>query len=181
MTVTLLRHYTVLHVRRRRCTPHGYLLALREYDTADVRDQKVSLPFEPQRIITSTLRRTEQTLAFLYGAREHERTALLNEVPMAPFTDRDREYDAVFLDVMARMQWMAGSGRQPETRKMTVARARGFMDRYLVDDAHYLLIGHGFFFQTLSRELIRRGFEGRAITFIRNGEHRTFVRDGARA
>jgi hypothetical protein len=174
MTVTLLRHYKVIYARQRRCTPAGYRAALREYDEADVVDQHVPQTREYRRILTSTLRRTQLTLGFLYGEREHEQTPLLDEVPMAPFTDRDREYDAVFLDVMARFQWAFNNPRQPETRAMTVARAHAFMDAYLRGDESCLIIGHGFFFRVLSQEMLKRGFSGQTIAYMRNGESRTF-------
>jgi broad specificity phosphatase PhoE len=181
MTVTLFRHYKVIHSRRRRYTPAGYAASLKEYDAADVVDQRVQPPGEYMRIITSTLRRTRLTLAFLYGDREHERTPLLDEVSMAPFTDRDREYDATFLDAMARIQWAFNNPRQPETRAMTVERANAFMDEYLRDDASILIIGHGFFFRVLSREMLKRGFSGKAIVDMRNGDCRTFSNHGAGA
>jgi broad specificity phosphatase PhoE len=174
MTVTLIRHYKVIHARQRRYTPAGYLSALKEYDDADVANQHVQLPREYQRIITSTLKRTRQTLGFLYGQREHEQTPLLDEVPMAPFTDKDREYDAAFLDVMARIQWAFNNPRQPETKAMTVARANAFVDGFLREGASCLVIGHGFFFRILSREMLKRGFSGKAIVYMRNGECCTF-------
>jgi broad specificity phosphatase PhoE len=174
MTVTLMRHYKVKHARKRRCTPDGYRAALEEYDRADVVDQHVQLPRDYPRVVTSSLRRTHLTLGFLFGPREHEQTPLLDEVPMAPFIDGNREYDAAFLDVVARLQWALNSARQPETKAMTVARANAFIDGYLGDGDDCLVIGHGFFFRVLSRQMLRRGFSGRTIVYMGNGECCTF-------
>ncbi|HEY9593060.1 MAG TPA: hypothetical protein VHE79_01190, partial [Spirochaetia bacterium] len=68
MTVTLMRHYKVLHSRSRSYTPAGYRAALRAYDEADVMDQHVVLPRKYARVITSTLRRTALTRELVLGA-----------------------------------------------------------------------------------------------------------------
>jgi broad specificity phosphatase PhoE len=175
VTVTLLRHYKVIHSRQRKYTPAGYLIALREYDEAEVLNQYITLPNEYQRIITSTMKRTQQTFAFIYGRRKHEETALLNEVPMMPFTKRNREYDATFLDVTARVQWMFNNRNQPETRKLTITRAREFIDQYLQDGNSCLIIGHGFFLRTLAKQMLKNGFKGKEIMYIRNGEYHTYT------
>ncbi len=172
--VTLLRHYKVILDRHSRYTPAGYVAALQRYDDADVADQHVTLPLEYEKMITSTMKRALQTFAFIYGNRGHEQTALLNEVPMMPFTSRNREYDVTFLDVMSRLQWMFNSTKQPETRRMSIARAGEFIDRHLVDCATCLVVGHGFFLRILSREMLKRNFKGKEIVYIRNGEYRTF-------
>jgi len=179
MTVTLLRHYKVLHTRPRSCTPSGYRETLRAYDDAGVLDQHVTLPQKYTRIITSSLRRTALTRDFLFGAVDSESSALLDEVPLAPFTDAEREFDPTFLDVMARIQWLANNPRQPETREQSLARARMFVDTFLREDHDYLLIGHGFFFRILSAELLRRGFAGRPVRYLHNGESRVYRRAAA--
>ena len=174
MIVTLLRHYKVNHKRKKKCTPRGYLIALQEYDDADVVNQDIRLPFDHEQIITSMMKRTKQTFAFLYGERAHEQTDLLNEVPMAPFTEKDKMYSATVFDVMARMQWIVNNSRQPETRKMTTARARKFIETYLYEEKNYLIIGHGFFLRTLSIEMLKYKFKGKAITYLRNGEYQIY-------
>jgi broad specificity phosphatase PhoE len=172
--VTLLRHYKVNHSRQRKYTPTGYVISLKEYDDADVANQNITLPFEYQRIITSTMKRARQTFEYIFSRREHEQTALLNEVPMIPFSKKNKVYDTTFLDVMARMQWMFNSQKQLETRKMTIARANEFMDKYLHDGRSCLIIGHGFFLRVLSKEMLKRNFKGKEIVYIRNGECYTY-------
>jgi broad specificity phosphatase PhoE len=177
MTVTLLRHFKVLNQRPRRLTPDGYRADVKAYDEADVAPQEADPPPGFRRIITSGLRRTHLTCALLFGDRPFQSTHLLDEVSTAPFTDRDRPYDALFLDVMARLQWRLGSPRQPESRRETIARADRFIDEYLSDGGDCLVIGHGFFFRVLSARMLRRGFHGRRVVYLRNGEHRTYVRE----
>jgi broad specificity phosphatase PhoE len=179
VTVTLLRHYKVRHTRQRRYTPNGYIAAMKDYDDADVANQQIELPFKYQRIITSRMKRARQTFEFIFNHKEHEKTELLNEVPMMPFSEKNKEYSTTFLDVMARIQWMLNSEKQPETKKMTIARANEFIDKYLRDCMSCLIVGHGFFLRVLSKEMRKRNFKGKEIVYIRNGEYYTYDNDKA--
>ncbi len=66
----------------------------------------------------------------------------------------------------------------PRRGSGTRARAREFVDTFLREETSYLVISHGFFLRMLSRELLKRGFQGKAIQFMKNGERRTYTRAG---
>jgi broad specificity phosphatase PhoE len=174
MSVTLLRHYKVNYIWKKRYTPKEYRAALREYDGANIIDQKVELPSTYHQVIISSLQRTFQTMKLLMDDPPYRKTSFLDEVPIEPFTDKEKEYSLTFLTIMARVQWMLNIRRQSETRKRSVQRAKELIDKYLHGNGNYLIIGHGFFLRILSREMLRRGFIGRAITYIRNGEYYTY-------
>ena len=178
MTVTLMRHYRVNIRWESRYTAQSYREAMRSYDNADVLDQRLEPDGEYQHVITSALKRSRQTQAFLCGRRPSLQTELLNEVPLEPFTRDRRERSLQLWNTMARLQWLVNDPKQPETRRGTRARAREFVDAFLRDEGSYLVISHGFFLRILSRELRKRGFRGRAIQFMRNGERRTYLRTG---
>jgi bisphosphoglycerate-dependent phosphoglycerate mutase len=57
---------------------------------------------------------------------------------------------------------------------MTIARANEFIDKYIQDGRSCLIIGHGFFFRVLSKEMLKRNFKGKEIVYIRNGEYYTY-------
>jgi len=176
MTVTLMRHYRVDCRWESRYTAQSYRDAMRSYDDADVLDQKLELTNDCQRVITSALKRSRQTQALLCGERPSLHTELLNEVPLEPFTLDGRERSLHLWNAMARLQWLVNDRRQPETRRGTRARARRFVETFLREEGNYLVISHGFFLRMLSRELLKRGFTGRPIQFMRNGERRTYTR-----
>ncbi len=170
MHVTLMRHYKVNHSWKNRYTPEEFRNAQREYDEAEVIDQGIRIRNHFQRVIISGLKRTALTLQHSIGKCEYLRTDLLNEVPIQPFTDKQKTYSVATLMVMARIQWLFNSKRQPETRKGSTRRVRKFIEEFLTQEGNYLVIGHGFFLRLLSRELLKRGFKGKAINYMRNGE-----------
>jgi broad specificity phosphatase PhoE len=176
MLVTLMRHYKVNYHWEQSYTPTGFSRALMEYDKADVVDQKEDVGDSYQQILISALPRTLQTLRFLEINAPFISTELLNEVPIAPFTNRERAYGLIRLNVRARMQWMMGSGVQPETQRQTVARAQELIHTYLDREMNYLIIAHGFFLRVLSQELLKTGFKGEPIVHLKNGERKTYTK-----
>jgi broad specificity phosphatase PhoE len=177
MIVTLIRHYKVRYSWKTSYTPNEYRNAQQEYDFADILDQSEVLTEDYQKIVISTLPRTRATLKHLNCDAKFITTALLNEVPMEPFTDTAKHYSLIKLHVMARVQWMLNSTRQAETRKGSIERARVFIREYLNTSENCLIIGHGFFFRILSREMLKHGFTGKRIGYIKNGEKVSFCRE----
>jgi broad specificity phosphatase PhoE len=173
MVVTLLRHYKVDYTWKRRYTPDAFRTALKEYDDANVIDQHKELAGF-QKVIISNLKRTLQTLKFIGKGDNYQQTSLLDEVPMAPFTDKDRHFSLILLNVVGRMQWVFNSGRQPEKREKSTQRARTFIDEYLKENRSYLIIGHGLFLRVLSYEMLKRGFRGKRILHFDNGRYFTY-------
>jgi len=173
MVVTLLRHYKVLYTWKGRYTPEAFRRALRGYDEADVIDQHEEVTGY-QKVIISSLKRTFQTLQFIRPGDDYQRTPLLDEVPMGPFTDKRRSYSIHLLNVLGRLQWLLNSGKQPENREESTQRARTFIEEYLKEDHHYLIIGHGLFLRVLSYEMMKRGFRGKRILHFDNGRYFTY-------
>jgi len=180
MIVTLLRHYKVNYSWKGSYTPDGYSAAMREYDNADVFDQTIKLNMNYQMVFISNLPRTLSTLKYLKMDGQYIETPLLNEVPMEPFTDKPKEYILAKLNIRARLQWMFNRRRQPETRKRTTERAKEFITKHLTGDMNSLVIGHGFFLRVLSKEMLKHGFKGKRIVYMRNGEQYTYFRDTGR-
>jgi broad specificity phosphatase PhoE len=173
MVVTLLRHYKVDYTWKRRYTPEGFRTAWREYDQADVIDQHEQVA-DFQNVIISNLKRTLQTLEFIRKGNDYQRTSLLDEVPLGPFTDREKRYSVHLLNVRGRVQWLFNSGKQPEKREKSTQRARTFIDEYLKENQNYLIIGHGLFLRVLSYEMLKRGFRGKRIIHFDNGRYFTY-------
>jgi broad specificity phosphatase PhoE len=173
MVVTLLRHYKVAYTWKGRYTPEAFRAALRGYDEADVIDQHEEVAGY-QKVIISSLKRTLQTLQFIRPGDDYQRTSLLDEVPMGPFTDKEKSYSLHLLNVLGRLQWLFNSGRQPENREESTQRARTFIEEYLKEDQHYLIIGHGLFLRVLSYEMLKRGFRGKRILHFDNGRYFTY-------
>jgi hypothetical protein len=181
MIVTLMRHYKVSYSWKESYTPEEYRNAMLEYDSADIFAQTEVLTEDYHKIVISALPRTRATLKYLKADAKYISTALLDEVPMEPFSDTPKYYSLIKLNVMARVQWMLNSTRQVETRKGSIERARTFIKDYLNTNENCLVIGHGFFFRILSREMLKYGFTGRPIGYIKNGEKVSFHREIALA
>jgi broad specificity phosphatase PhoE len=175
MIVTLMRHYKVSHHWMATYNPKDFACALKEYDNGDVTDQHVQLPMSYEKVLISSLKRTYQTMKYVLGDGAHEATPLLDEVQIAPFTDRPRQFSVNLLNLKARTQWLFNNKRQPETRTMTIKRANDFIDRYLRENLSYLIIAHGFFLRILSREMKKRGFKGNTINFLKNGQYYSYT------
>jgi broad specificity phosphatase PhoE len=176
MLVTLFRHYKVDYRWKRNCFPRDYHEDQIGYDNADVVNQNETLSMEYQKVIISCLKRTRQTMDYLLKEPEYEMTDLLNEVPMEPFTNKEEKHTVDFMNVMARLQWMMNSKKQPETRRESIGRANEFIEKYLIENMNYLVIGHGCFFRVLSEQMRKHGFKGKRILYMRNGESVTYLR-----
>jgi hypothetical protein len=176
MIVTLMRHYKVKYSWKESYTPEEYRNAMLEYDSAEILAQTEKVTEDYEKIIISSLPRTLSTLGYLKANAKYISTALLDEVPMEPFTETPKHYSLMRLNIMARILWMFNCTRQAETRKGSVERARKFISNYLDTEENCLVIGHRFFFRILSLELLRQGFKGKLILRIENGEKATFYR-----
>ena len=171
MTVILLRHFKVDYRWKPTCTPEEYRLAQTGYDQADVINQRKEVPRGWEWIVTSTLKRAIQTARYLCQDCNATQTSLLNEVPMAPFSGAPRRHWTITLNLAARLQWFLNLRQQPETRAQTIQRANAFIDGFLARGPSCLVVGHGLFLQVLSRQMLRRGFKGRPIGYLTNGEY----------
>jgi broad specificity phosphatase PhoE len=173
MVVILLRHYKVDFTWKGSYTPEGFRAALQGYDDADVIDQHEEVTGY-QKVIISNLKRTMQTMKFIRKGDDYQRTSLLDEVPMGPFTDNNRTYSIHLLNALGRLQWLFNSRKQPEKRKDSFRRASTFIDEYLQEHQNYLIIGHGLFLRVLSIEMLKRGFRGKRILHFHNGRYFTY-------
>ena len=169
-----MRHFKVQYHWKPSYTSDEYASADAEYDNADVIDQQIHLSKEYTMIFVSTLRRTQQTLYYLFGNVPFKQTNLLDEVRLAPFMYSRIRLPLLMWLIMGRIQWFLNIKRQPEARTDTIRRAEDFIKTIKALNGNVLIIGHGFFLRVLASKIIGMGFVGKAFDYLHNGEYHTY-------
>jgi len=174
MRVVLLRHARVLVAWKKRYSSSGYDDENANYDRAPV-ESLPPIDMAIRKVYVSTLPRSAATAAFLVGEKDIETTSLLDEVPIRSFKDSERHLPTWLWNVMATLQWHAGSPRQRETRKETQRKIDAFLDLIEARGEDCIVVGHGIHFYDMMKRMKARGYGGKIKKYMRNGEYREFV------
>ncbi len=159
MKIIIIRHGKVKHIWKKNCSSDEFNKECELYDTAPVEELSSAAYDDVSRIYISTLDRSFLTAKMIYGTRNFCRTELINEVPVKASFDTKLKLPTWFWHMSGRIQWMAGSKRQPETRKQTIERAERFTREITNKNEDCVLITHGFFMHTLISVMKSRGFK----------------------
>ncbi|WP_312887220.1 histidine phosphatase family protein [Clostridium lacusfryxellense] len=98
------------------------------------------------------------------------KTHLLREVPISPVFNTNLKLPYIFWCISGRLAWLFHSKSQIENKKDTQKRVNEFLDS--INDAsnnNILIVSHGFFMNTLQKELNRRDVTGQDVKRPRNG------------
>jgi broad specificity phosphatase PhoE len=181
MTIALVRHFRVLAEWPSRCGAREFDAACRAYHEAPV-----ELPAGPARLppgfpvraryLASGLARAQATARHLFPGVELGIDPRLNEVDLRSHSDSERPRPVASWMLWGRVQWAFNHRRQHETRRDTTRRARSLLDDLEAAGEDCVLVGHGFMNQRLMRELRRRGFSGRVVSRMSNGQILIFRR-----
>lgn len=144
----------------RRCDSEGFSLAYENALTADIVPISMTRHDASEyKIYTSTSRAAIETAEALFSfGRSPERTPLLDDVPLVPFTETKKQYPLWLWYAMGRLQWRMGSRRQPEARADVKRRAGDMIDLIERDGADCVLIARGLYLRILRDTLCRRGY-----------------------
>ena len=159
MKVYVIRHGKVHYEWSARCTSAEFDRECMEYDEAAVEPLE-SRPTvgEFQDLYASTLSRSRATAKMLFEGRKIKVTPLLDEVPLRSSHNTKKEKSLHYWDVMGRLQWSVNHPRQPEGRRRTRKRARRFVEMICQEGVDCAVVTHGFYMQTLLREMQKAGF-----------------------
>ncbi len=172
MRVVVIRHGKVLHEWKKWCTSAEFDEECKQYDQAPIDVASVDVGVnDAQCVYISTLDRTLQTAKGIFGEAEFKITSTLNEVPLRSGFDTTVRMPLWFWNVLGRLQWLAGSKRQPENRKKTANRADQFVNIIINYNEDCAIVTHGFFMHTLIRKMKKAGFkaDNNRVSY-RNGE-----------
>lgn len=186
MRVTIIRHGQVDHVWKKNCTSLEFDNECRLYDEAPIKisayskwisEAKTALKKSGQpsddipKIYISNLIRTRLTAETLFGQRSFIRSDLIHEVPIRSAIDSKVCLPLWLWYALARIQWICGSTRQPESMKKTRERAERFVSEILHNNEDCIIVTHGFFMRMLISQMKRKGLKADNMPFYyKNGE-----------
>ena len=111
------------------------------------------------RVYTGTAPAAAETAEMLFELTEPPiRTPLLDDVPLRAFRDTDKRHPLRLWENMGRLQWAAGSARQPESRAATLRRVGEFVDLLEAEERDCVVVCRGLTMSALKSTLRGRGF-----------------------
>ena len=178
MKVIVIRHGAVDYHRSRRYTSAEFDRECAAYDQAPLKSAAYSAPkVDFKTVFVSTLPRSRETARLMFPGKDFWESALINEVPCRSGFDTGTKLPLWLWFLIGRLQWAAGSARQPEKRRDTVKRARQFIEILCRDGEDCAVVTHGFFMHILLRELKKAGFRtDRSRLGYEHGEYVTAER-----
>ena len=178
MKIVIIRHGKVDFRRSPRCTPAEFDRECAAYDQTPLKTAAYAAPQgEFKTVYVSTLPRSRETAQLLFPGRDLQESPLIHEVPCRPAFDSRIRLPLWLWFLLGRLQWAAGSARQPEKRRDTVKRSRQFIENLCRDGADCAVVTHGFFMHILLRELKKAGFRtDRSRLNFKHGEYVTAER-----
>ena len=144
-----------------------------KYDEAPLKESAYhDPPFECRRVYISTLSRSRDTAAKIFGDRDFIQTGLINEVSLRSCFDSRRKLPLWFWNITGRMQWAINASRQMENRRQTIKRARKFVRMLCRAGEDCAVVTHGFYMHTLLSEMKKAGVKtNKAHAVYKNGEY----------
>ena len=111
------------------------------------------------RVYTSSAPAAAETADLLFTMAEPPTvTPLLDDVPLRAFRDTGTRHALSLWRRMGRLQWAAGSARQPESRAATLRRVGAFVDLLEEEERDCVVICRGLTMAALKSILRRRGY-----------------------
>ena len=117
------------------------------------------------------------TARLMFPGKDLQESELIHEVPCRSAFDSKIRLPLWLWFLIGRLQWAAGSTRQPEKRRDTENRSRQFIENLCRDGADCAVVTHGFFMHILLRDLKKAGFRtDRSRLNFKHGEYVTAER-----
>ncbi len=169
----IIRHGEVDFRWNKWCSSSVFDSDCNEYDNASIKEKIYRIPqIDYQRIYISKLSRSLDTARILFHDCEYISSELINEVPLRSSFDTEKKMPLWFWNISGRIQWFMNSNRQIEGRSKTTERARQFVAMISNENTDCAVVTHGFFMQTLLREIKKTGFSvNKSYTAYKNGEY----------
>ncbi len=145
------------------------------YNEKPVIDQKA--PQLPNiKLYSSYMSRAKETARLATG-RHPEVLDNVYELTFNSYKDHTKPKNFYFLEFMARMQWLLNNRRQKEVREDTVKRINKAIDELEQKNEDAIIVMHSFVMKVMSRLLKKRGYHGKRLYVIKNGEAFTYSKE----
>ena len=173
MKVIIIRHGTVAYDWKRAYSSNEFDRACFQYDKAPIMRMSYDIPFlDVQQIYVSTLPRSRDTAIEIFGKKDFISTELVNEVPLGSSFNSKIRLPLWFWNITGRIQWFFNTGRQAESRKETIVRARKFVNRLNTSGCDSAVVTHGFYMHALVKQMKKAGFKiSKTIRNYKNGDY----------
>ncbi|MCB2358247.1 phosphoglycerate mutase family protein [Clostridium estertheticum] len=170
MNIGLVRHFKVNCCTKMFMTSADFKQWVKQYDNSDVIENKFKIGnIKWDKCFSSDLSRAIKTSQSIFKG-EIIKTQLLREVPIAPIFNTNIKIPYIFWCIGGRFAWFFQCKSQIEKKKDTQKRVNEFLDSIKDESSNNILIVcHGFFMNTLQKELKNRGVTGRTIRTPKNG------------
>jgi hypothetical protein len=179
--IGLMRHFPVTYKLRKFSSSAMFDQDMEAYNTSPVTIINTNSDSKNWSICyTSNMKRADETGRHIFKG-EIKTTPLLREVPLQAGFKTNLKLPLFFWATLGRIQWLFNSEKQPETKKMSLNRAKSFISELnsnLEDKKNILIISHGFFMMNLKKELYRAGFRGRNFMKAKHGIIYSFEKIG---
>ena len=156
---------------KKRYTPSAYAREIAAYAAARLKEGAVSqAKLTGYRLWHATSLHARQTAEMMIGTNTEipiEETALLDEIPLAPFTEKDREFPLWKYEWSGYLGWRQNSPMQPEGRAESVRRGEELLSLLEERGEDAVLISHERRILVLLSLLKKRNYQIRRGSLIR--------------
>ncbi|MCJ8174437.1 histidine phosphatase family protein [Clostridium botulinum] len=170
MYIGLIRHFKVDCNHDSHMTSDEFIKSEIQYNNSDIIINDVDLgEIEWHICFSSDLPRSIKTAQTLFQGKI-TLSPLLREVPVSPIFSTNLKLPYKFWMISSRYAWLFKHKSQNENKKATERRAQDFLNNLdFESDKNILICSHGFFMDTLHRQLKAIGFSSNDIKKFKNG------------
>ena len=177
MNIYLMRHFKVNFNWKKKYSSKEFKIACEEYDNSNIVIQNTEFDSKDiQQIYISNLIRSNLTYKALKIEIKANKKELINEVPIAPFVNTNLKLPIFIWMTFGRIQWLLNIKQQPETKRDTLKKIKSLINLLEEEKKDTLIIGHGFYFSQLKRELKKNKYSGKRKLYFKNGEIVKFIK-----
>ncbi len=168
MKIILVRHYKVNINHDSWLDSDAYSKYCTDYNISPIIDQEP--PQLPDlKLYSSYMQRAIQTAKLATG-KDSEILDNVYEVTFNGFLKSKIKLPFLIWELIARVQWFFNIDKQKETKKMTFDRINKASDYLIKQNLNCIVVMHSIAIKVMSRVLISRGFKGKKVYYIKNGE-----------
>ncbi len=168
MKIILVRHYKVDIHHKRWVSSQEYTEDCQNYNVCPVIDQKPpQLP--DYKLYSSYMSRAKETAKLVTG-KDTEVLDGVYEVTFNGFLRNKVKMPFCLWETIARIQWFFNSSKQKESLNSTKERTRKACEYLIKKNENCIVFMHSIAIKVMSRELIKKGFKGKRVYYIKNGE-----------
>ena len=165
-----MRHFKVDFNWKKMYNSSEFDFACNTYDKSPIVPNYNSININFKDLYISSLSRTNDTAKSLGLTNTPIKTELLNEVPLKSFTESSLKIPTTLWLVIGRIQWYFNINRQIEGKRKTSQRIEKFINLIEGKNLDCLIVGHGFYFSQLKKELKKNKYLGSNTRYYKNGQ-----------